>query len=57
MDYILRDIDINLWAQAKQKATVERKSMREVLFEGLKWYITPAEIPVTPQKKKGKKKG
>ena len=57
MDYILRDIDINLWAQAKQKATVERKSMREVLFEGLKWYIEPAEIPATPQKKKGKKKG
>jgi hypothetical protein len=56
MDYILRDIDINLWAQAKQKATVERKSMREVLFEGLKWYVTPAEIPATPQKK-GKKKG
>ena len=37
------------------KATVERKSMREVLFEGLKWYVTPAEIPTTPQKK-GKKK-
>ena len=57
MDYILRGIDINLWAQAKQKATVERKSMREVLFEGIKWYVTPAEIPTTPQKKKGKKKG
>jgi len=57
MDYILRDIDINLWAQAKQKATVERKSMREVLFEGLKWYVTPAEISAsTDKKKKGKKK-
>ena len=56
MDYILRDIDINLWAQAKQKATVERKSMKEVLLEGLKWYVTPEETPATPQKKKGKKK-
>jgi hypothetical protein len=57
MDYILRGIDVNLWAQAKQEATVERKSMREVLFEGLKWYVTLAEIPATLQKKKGKKKG
>jgi hypothetical protein len=31
--------------------------MRELLFEGLKWYVTPEEIPATPQKKKGKKKG
>ena len=57
MDYILRDNDVNLWAQAKRKATVERKSMREVLFEGLKWYVTSEEIPATPQKKNGKKKG
>jgi len=27
--------------------------MREVIFEGLKWYITPLEIPA---KKRGKKK-
>jgi len=31
--------------------------MPEVLFEGLKWHVTPAEIPATLQKKKGKKKG
>ena len=52
MDYILRDIDINLWAQAKQKGTVERKSMREALCEGLMWYVRPEEAPTTSQKKK-----
>jgi hypothetical protein len=30
--------------------------MREVIFESLKWYITPVETPATPQRK-GKKKG
>ncbi len=57
MDYILRDIDIELWSKVKAKATLERKTMREVIFEGLKWYITPEEAPVTLQKRKGKKKG
>ncbi len=55
MDYILRDIDIELWSKVKAKATLERKTMREVIFDGLKWYVTPAEIPATPQKKKGEK--
>ncbi len=53
MDYILRDIDIELWSKVKAKATLERKTMREVIFEGLNWYITPME---TTSKKKGKKK-
>jgi hypothetical protein len=35
MDYILRDIDIELWSKVKEKATLERKTMREVIFEGL----------------------
>jgi len=26
--------------------------MREVIFEGLKWYIRPAETTATPDKKK-----
>jgi len=57
MDYILRDINIELWSKVKAKATLERKTMREVIFEGLKWYITVVEIPATPgKKKKGKKK-
>ena len=34
MDYILRDIDIELWS--KVKATLEQKTMREVIFESLK---------------------
>ncbi len=54
MDYILRDIDIELWSKVKAKATLERKTMREVIFESLKWYITPAGATA---KKKGKKKG
>jgi len=57
MDYILRDIDIELWSKVKAKATLERKTMREVIFEGLKWYVTPVEPAATPQKKKGKRKG
>jgi hypothetical protein len=56
MDYILRDIDINLWAQVKQKATIERKSMREVLFEGLKLYLQPPPPASAPDKPKRKSK-
>ena len=33
------------------KAAVERKSMREVLFESLKWYVTPVEITGASDKK------
>ena len=54
MDYILRDIDIELWSKVKAKATLERKSMREVLFEGLKWYVTASEIPAKAGKKNKK---
>ena len=35
MDHFVRDIDIELWN--KVKATLERKTVREVIFEGLKW--------------------
>lgn len=57
MDYILRDIDIELWSKVKAKATLERKTMRKVIFEGLKWYIRSAETPITSEKKKkGRKK-
>ena len=51
MDYILRDIDIELWSKVKAKATLERKTMREVIFEGLKWYITPVEATVRGKKR------
>ncbi len=57
MDYILSDIDIELWSKVKAKATLERKSMREVLFEGLKWYVTASEIPAKAGKKNKKIKG
>ena len=57
MDYILRDIDIELWSRVKAKATLERKTMREAIFEGLKWYAVSVENPANPQKKKGKKRG
>jgi hypothetical protein len=56
MDYILRDIDIELWSKVKAKATLERKTMREAIFEGLKWYATPANTTSPDKKKKGKKK-
>jgi hypothetical protein len=55
MDYILRDIDIELWSKVKAKATLERKTMREAIFEGLKWYASD-EPSATHQKKKEKKK-
>ena len=58
MDYILRDIDIELWSKVKARATLERKTMREAIFEGLKWYIKTAENPVvtSDKRKKGKRK-
>ncbi len=56
MDYILRDIDIELWSKVKAKATLERKTMREAIFEGLRWYATSVENPAAARKK-GKKKG
>ena len=57
MDYILRDIDIELWSKVKARATLERKTMRQVIFESLKQYITPVETGSTPnKKKKGKKR-
>jgi hypothetical protein len=52
MDYILGDIDIELWSKVKANATLERKTMREVIFESLKWYITPVETTASPDKKK-----
>lgn len=56
MDYILRDIDIELWSKVKAKATLKRKTMREAIFERLKWYARPAETTTGSNKKKGRKK-
>jgi hypothetical protein len=36
MDYILRDIDMELWSKVKAKATLEHRTMREVIFGSLK---------------------
>jgi len=55
MDYILRDIDIELWSKVKAKATLERKSMREVLFEGLNLYLKLTDPKTAEKPKKGKK--
>jgi len=58
MDCILRDIDIELWSKVKAEATLERKTMREVIFESLKWYIAPMDTATSPcKKKKGEKEG
>jgi len=35
-------------------ATLERKTMREAIFEGLKWYVTASEI-LAPSKEEGEK--
>ncbi len=57
IDYILRGIEIELWSKVKAKATLERKTVREVIFEDLKWYLTPVEIPASSdKKKKGKRR-
>jgi len=46
-----------LWSKVRAKATLERKTMREVVFESLKWYIMPVETATSSdKKKKGKKK-
>jgi len=50
VDYILRDIGRELWSKVKAKATLERKTMREVIFESLKWYIKPTEIATSSKK-------
>ena len=51
------DIDIESWSKVKAKATLERKTMRELIFEGLNWYIRPVETTASSDKeKKGKKK-
>ena len=42
--------------QGQGEGTLERKTMREVIFEGLKWYITPAETATGSDKKKKAKK-
>ncbi len=35
----------------KAKATLERKTMREAIFVGLKWYAASAENSGAPRKK------
>ncbi len=55
-DHVRKDIDMELWGKAKAKATLERKTMCEVIFEGLKWYLKPTEIAIfSEKKKKGRK--
>jgi hypothetical protein len=56
MDYILRNIDIELWSKVKAKATLERKTMREAIFEGLKLYLRQVQPPIGSKKKKAKQK-
>ena len=56
MDYILRDINIELWSKVKAKAALERKTMREVIFGSLKQCIKPAETAAGSDKKKKAKK-
>ncbi len=52
----MKGIGIELWSKVKAKATLERKTMREVIFESLKWYVKPAEMATSSEKeKKGKK--
>jgi len=39
-DYILRDIDKKLWKQFKERAAVEGRSLRWVIIEMIKHYVT-----------------
>jgi len=39
--HLERDIDVELWSEAK--ATLESKTTREVIFQGLNWYLTPMD--------------
>jgi hypothetical protein len=36
--------------------TLDRKTMREVIFEGLKWYVSPTGTTTSSDKKKKRKK-
>lgn len=39
-DYILRNIDPKLWKQFKQRAELEGRSLRWLLLEFIKAYVT-----------------
>jgi hypothetical protein len=39
VDYILKDIPLDVWKSAKKKAIDDNKSMKQVLLEALKKYI------------------
>jgi hypothetical protein len=52
MNYILRDIDIELWSKVKAEEALERKTMWEVILESLKWYLKPAEIATSSERGK-----
>jgi hypothetical protein len=41
-----------LWSKVRAKATLERKTMREVIFESLKQYIRPVETAAGSHRKK-----
>jgi hypothetical protein len=41
-----------LWSKVEAKATLERKSMRKIISESLKWYITPLKTTASSDKKK-----
>jgi hypothetical protein len=56
MDYILRDIDIELWSKVKAKAILERKTMCEVIFEGLKWYVASVDTPPLIKRRNGRRR-
>jgi hypothetical protein len=45
-----------LRSKVKAKATLECKTIREVILESLKCYIMPAETTATPDKKRETKK-
>jgi hypothetical protein len=50
-------INTESWSKVKAKATLERQTMREVIFEGLQQYIIVVQNPSSPNKKrKGEKK-
>jgi hypothetical protein len=54
--YFINDFDAGLGSKAKAKAILERKTTREVIFGGFKWYIKAAENPTTSDNnQKGKK--
>ena len=53
--YLLRDIDRDLWRQARSRAVLEGKTIREIILEKLAEYAPTGGFIDRPKRKRRKK--